>query len=218
MPETSVKITYPTQQVYKCPVCGVSFSIYSSWTRHIATKHADTQLQLTFGCSTCDAEFESRRSVANHHTKIHGKPTTDHRRNEEAGTWTCEFCEGRFPNKKSRSQHIRNQHAAEASEQRATQAAGADPRFWTPEEHQLFLDALQRFGPACNNTLAKHIPSKSGKQVANHKRIFLRDNPQWRARFDLGTSSIQSSSSPTTTQSASDNTYHHSSDSNRAHK
>ena len=182
MPEFTTTFVYPNQQLFKCPVCGLCFSIYSSWTRHSAREHSGTTIHQTFNCSACERTFESRRSVANHFTKTHGKPAEISRDCEEAGSHQCEFCNGNFPNKRSLSQHIRNQHATAASEQRAAQAAADSPtrrHLWTPEEHRLFLEAMTKFGPISNKIISRHIRSKTAKQVGMHKRIFLRDNPDW---------------------------------------
>ena len=173
-------IIYPSQASYRCPVCELCYSVYSSWTRHLSTAHAETEITLNFKCDACDRSFVSRRAVANHHSKIHGKSTSPSRRStEEAGAFQCSFCQQRFPSKRSVAQHIRNQHPAEASEQRATQAANWEARYWTPREHQLFLDALAKFGPSSNVKIANYIETKTCKQVGMHKRIFMRDNPGW---------------------------------------
>ena len=182
MPRYEVSIVYPTQQTYRCPVYEVCFSIYSSWTRHTTAAHPDDVLDLHFSCSTCEMKFASRRSVANHHTKTHGKASAPTRSDEDAGSVVCEFCEARFPSRRSMSQHVRNQHAAAASEQRAAQAATEEAgrrSLWTPHKHHLFTEALSRYGPNSNTKLASHIGSKTAKQVGMHKRIFLQDNPDW---------------------------------------
>ena len=123
--------------------------------------------------------FDSKRSIANHYTRIHGKTTTPPRNSQEAGSFSCDYCNKLYPSKRSLAQHIRNQHAEEASDQRATQAAKWEARYWTERDHQLFLEALARYGPASNIQLAKHIGTKTSKQVGTHKRIFLRDHPDW---------------------------------------
>ena len=83
------------------------------------------------------------------------------------------------PSRQSLGQHVRNQHAAEASRDRAEEAANTTSRLWTPAEHALFLDALEKLGPSSNVQITGIVGTKSTKQVANHKRIFLRNNPNW---------------------------------------
>ena len=123
-----------------CPVCDICFSIYSSWTRHIAATHPSADLQLRFNCSACDQTFQSRRSVANHHTKTRGNSASMTRRSSGAGELVCEFCEASFPTKRSMGQNIRNQHAAEARARRAERVANEESRTWTLAEHRLFLE------------------------------------------------------------------------------
>ena len=176
-PDFTVTIQYPTQTVFTCPVCDVNYSIYPSWTRHLTT-HPDASITTSFRCSDCDCEFASRRSVSIHHSKSHGAAAPVDR-TLNSGDYQCEFCENHYPSKRSLSQHIHNQHAAAASEQRDLQASQATSRLWTPSEHSLFLDALQKHGPSSNVPIARVIGTKSAKQVGVHKRIFLRDHPDW---------------------------------------
>ncbi len=132
----TVTISHQGQSSFKCPICEVSFAVYSSWTRHLKTKHTEEGVRCVFCCDVCGREFESKRSAANHHSKTHGA-TSPGRRSEEAdaGSFFCEFCSGHFPSERSVSQHIRNQHPAEASDQRATQAKQKEDRFWSPQDH-----------------------------------------------------------------------------------
>ena len=108
------------------------------------------------------------------HKKSTPEPTTS----PEEG-FSCMYCSQVLPSHRSRGQHIRNQHAAEASRDRAREAALQVPREWAPSEHALFVDALERHGPSSNTVLAEAVGTKSAKQVGVHKRIFLRDNPNW---------------------------------------
>ena len=110
-----------------------------------------------------------------------------------------------FPSSKSRGQHIRNQHAAEASEERDTQSRQQCPRFWSPQEHSLFLDALAKYGTSSNFTIAKYIGTKTAKQVGTHKRIFLRDNPTWMSEIRRETTT-NCRSEPIPTRSDTDET------------
>ena len=190
MPEFRVKIYYLNQLTLKCPICDVCYSFYS---RHITATHPDAELHCQFKCTACEHEFLSRRSVAHHCTKIHGKFNSTSRTRQDAGTLVCEFCDDRF---RSMGQHIRNQHAAEASKQHDTQAATSAARFYTPREHQWFVEALSRFGRKSNIAIAKHISTEFAKLVSMHKRIFLRENPEWLST----TQSIDTSTSETNSE------------------
>ena len=175
----SVEIIHPQQAVFTCPICNTSFSVYYSWTRHLTFKHPDAKVDLTFRCGECERAFDYRRSVSNHHSKIHGRATQPDR-GDEAGRLICEFCSEHFPNKRSLGQHIRNQHMAEASRKRAAEWQARESTLWTTEEHQLFINALQELGPDSNVAIARRIPTKSAKQVGVHKRTYLRDHPEMR--------------------------------------
>ncbi len=169
MPECSVTLSYPNQPSYKCPVCDLCYSVYSSQTRHISVNHPDFRILCQFQCDACDRVFESKRSVANHHSKVHGRTSPTPQSNPEAGSFICEFCEAGFPSKRSVAQHIRNQHAAEASDQRAARAAISVCRQWSLREHQLFKEALNKFGPLSNIQIANYIGSKTASEYAlNH--------------------------------------------------
>lgn len=45
--------------------------------------------------------------------------------------------------------------------------------------NNLFLCALKEHDPSSNVVIAESVGSKSAKQVSMHKRIFLRNNPNW---------------------------------------
>ena len=147
---------FPLPLTLACPVCGVSYFIYPSWTRHISQAHPADNLDLTFECSLCASTYPSKRSISTHFRVHKGEAatatttssTSDHTTN--GGSFHCEFCNRLFPSKRSRSQHVRNQHPAEASDSRALAAATHKPsqRKWTPEEHTLFVDAMTQFGPS----------------------------------------------------------------------
>ena len=176
-----IKVKFPDQTVYTCPVCDSQYAIFSSWTRHLRNKH-DLQSPLVFICSGCNLEFTSKKSATSHYNKEHG-PSGPMGRAERtslsAGNYLCDFCQEKFPNKRSKSQHIRNAHADKASEQRDLQATTSTSRYWTDAEHTLFLEALVRHGPSSNIVISKAVGSKTAKQVSMHKRTFLRDNPGW---------------------------------------
>lgn len=41
------------------------------------------------------------------------------------------------------------------------------------------MQCMHKYGPHSNITIASHVSTKSAKQVGMHKRIYLRDNPNW---------------------------------------
>ena len=136
-----VLIQYPTQTIYTCPLCLKNYAIYALWTRHLQNAHPGCPVDIAFQCVVCGVQYSSKRSIANHHCKSHGSPMTD-QSCSVSGSYQCEFCSCFYPSKRSQSQHIRNQHMEEASEQSSW--------LWSPEEHQIFLDALHSLGPSSN--------------------------------------------------------------------
>ena len=186
-------IKYPSQTVFSCPVCRRDYAIFSSWTRHLKNSHPSESFLFSFVCDTCGETFPSKRAAAQHHAHNHGPSRLDRGDQTESGSFQCHFCGSYFPSKRSCSQHIRNQHPEEASDERDSSAAVAVSRFWSEEDHQLFLDALSRLGPTSNIAIAQCIPSKSAKQVGVHKRIFLRDNPDWLASARVSSTEPESS-------------------------
>ena len=169
-----VVITFPLEATFKCPICDLSYAMHTSWTRHLKSHPEPVSLQ--FKCRECDKNFSTRRSVSNHYSKTHGTATPAI---ATVGDYPCNFCDKLFPSQTSQSQHIRNQHATETSVQRAALASAVVSNFWTDQEHSLFLNAIAQFGTSSNVKIANHIDSKSAKQVASHKRIFLHENPNW---------------------------------------
>ena len=186
-----LELPYPEVpgQPFRCPVCSVCYKMYTSFTRHLLQQH-EGLVTLSFMCTHCTYTSSSKRSVSVHHSKTHhseraanqpGPSTSGLSASaaSESSIHQCSYCSEVLPSRRSLGQHIRNQHAAEASRDRAEAAANTTSRLWTPAEHALFLDALERLGPSSNPDIARAVGTKSTKQVANHKRIFLRNNPNW---------------------------------------
>ena len=174
-----VLIIYPTQTIYTCPLCQKDHAIYSSWTRHLSGDHPTHKVEMVFECSACGQQYPSKRSFATHFRKSHDDLSEPDRSQPTSGSWNCEFCTSKYPTKKSLGQHVRNNHASEASEKRDHAAFQSVSRYWSDSEHQLFLNALYHLGPSSNIAISKSIGTKSAKQVGIHKRIFLRDHPNW---------------------------------------
>ena len=106
--------------------------------------------RIQFSCDGYSQIFNTKRAVANHHSKIHGRATISLRTCQEAGSFSCEFCQKLYPSKHSVAQYIRNQHPGEHSEQRVARATKWEIRYWTENDNQLFLVALAKYGPASN--------------------------------------------------------------------
>ncbi len=173
---------YPEDGIhFKCPVCAASYKLYTSFTRHAEASHPGA-LSFSFTCSSCSRPFTSKRAASIHFSKVHGArpvcPATT--TSEEGARIPCLYCDDIFPSNRSVGQHIRCQHASEASNDRANEVSTVVQRGWTDSEHNLFLDAVRRLGLASNTAIAAFVGSKTHRQVAVHKSIFLRNNPGWR--------------------------------------
>ena len=183
-----VELPYPDPlgKPFRCPLCAVSFKVYTSFTRHLQQRH-DGLVSLSFQCDQCSAVYPSKRSVSIHYAKAHvgARDAARHSRPEggaqprEGGGHVCGYCGDHMPSKRSLGQHIRNRHAAEASRDRARLADNPAAREWTPAEHARFMDGLERYGTSNNRDIAGMVGTKTAKQVSSHKVNFLRNNPLW---------------------------------------
>lgn len=53
------------------------------------------------------------------------------------------------------------------------------PRYWTPEEHRLFMDAVQRYGWKDVKSIAQHVGTRTPTQVRTHaQKLFLRQQKE----------------------------------------
>ena len=183
---TSISMTFPYPedgQLFRCPVCQLSYKMFTSLTRHLSAQHPG-RVEFTFKCGECSQCFSTKRSISIHYGRAHppgqrSPSSIQCRTSTISAAFQCSYCSESLPSKRSLGQHVRNQHAAEASKDRAEAAANTTCREWSPAEHARFLDALEKYGPDSNVRLAAAVATKSTKQVANHKRVFLRNNPNW---------------------------------------
>eukprot|EP00282_Hemiselmis_andersenii_P022915 CAMPEP_0172003836 /NCGR_PEP_ID=MMETSP1041-20130122/4146_1 /TAXON_ID=464988 /ORGANISM="Hemiselmis andersenii, Strain CCMP439" /LENGTH=306 /DNA_ID=CAMNT_0012657631 /DNA_START=21 /DNA_END=941 /DNA_ORIENTATION=+ len=53
------------------------------------------------------------------------------------------------------------------------------PRYWTDEEHQRFLEALQRFGGNDHKAIAKVVGTRTPRQVRSHSQKFFEKVCMW---------------------------------------
>ncbi|KAL5509892.1 hypothetical protein EMCRGX_G005332 [Ephydatia muelleri] len=173
------RIGYPSQTIFKCPVCDVCYNTLASLRRHVKVSHERYTLTVIFSCDACDNEFSTIKTIKKHQKDVHGPiepPTTSN------GAYPCSYCPMRFPSKTSLSQHVRGKHMEEASQARAATAAseangGRKP--WDAVEINLFKSALLQVGPNSNIEITKIIGTRDNKQVGVFKRSFLAKNPDW---------------------------------------
>lgn len=60
-------------------------------------------------------------------------------------------------------------------------------RYWTPEEHQRFLEALQKYGHKDVKSISMHVSTRNATQVRTHaQKYFLRLERERRKKEDVG--------------------------------
>jgi len=69
--------------------------------------------------------------------------------------------------------------AVERERQRSEDDSQKQPRYWTPEEHRLFMEAVQRFGWKDVKSIAQHVGTRTPTQVRTHaQKLFLRQQKE----------------------------------------
>jgi len=70
--------------------------------------------------------------------------------------------------------------AAERDRQRTDEDSSKQvPRYWTPDEHRLFMEAVQRFGWKDVKSIAQHVGTRTPTQVRTHaQKLFLRQQKE----------------------------------------
>ena len=69
--------------------------------------------------------------------------------------------------------------AAERDRQRTDDDSSKQPRYWTPDEHRLFMEAVQRFGWKDVKSIAQHVGTRTPTQVRTHaQKLFLRQQKE----------------------------------------
>jgi SHAQKYF class myb-like DNA-binding protein len=67
----------------------------------------------------------------------------------------------------------------ERERQRNEDDSHKQPRYWTPEEHRLFMEAVQRFGWKDVKSIAQHVGTRTPTQVRTHaQKLFLRQQKE----------------------------------------
>ena len=88
-----IRVQFPDQTIYTCPVCDSQYAIFSSWTRHLRNKH-DLKPTLVFVCSGWDLEFTNKKTVTSHYNREHGASGLMGRfmrTSPSAGDYPCNF-------------------------------------------------------------------------------------------------------------------------------
>jgi SHAQKYF class myb-like DNA-binding protein len=58
-------------------------------------------------------------------------------------------------------------------------APRAQPRYWTPDEHRLFMEAVQRYGWKDVKAIAQHVGTRTPTQVRTHaQKLLLRQQKE----------------------------------------
>jgi len=75
---------------------------------------------------------------------------------------------------------LRNKIATvERERQRSEDDSAKQPRYWTPEEHRLFMEAVNRFGWKDVKSIAQHVGTRTPTQVRTHaQKLFLRQQKE----------------------------------------
>lgn len=176
---SELRVSHPDQSTFHCPHCRLAFNIFSSLTRHLKLKHPSLATKFCFCCSTCPAEFDSRRSVANHYAAKHAGAQQVTRE----GNHACQYCDEGFASARGLAQHIRGQHRAQRSSDLAKEAEARGTRYWTEAEQEQFVRALFEVGTVSNIEIAKRVLSRTAAQVNIHKHKFLKRYPRWQEEF-----------------------------------
>jgi len=68
---------------------------------------------------------------------------------------------------------------AERDRHRTDEDSSKQPRYWTPEEHRLFMEAVQRYGWKDVKSIAAHVGTRTPTQVRTHaQKLFLRQQKE----------------------------------------
>ena len=84
---------------HKCPTCKATFAYKVSLARHLKTCKGPAQ-EPTFECRTCQQQFQSKDSLADHNRGKH----------RQSPAYKCEQCGKMFRWRSSRSKHLKAKH------------------------------------------------------------------------------------------------------------
>lgn len=83
-----------------------------------------------------------------------------------------------------------NNQLSSYEQDRAKEKKKPQSRYWTPEEHQRFLEALQKYGHKDVKSISMHVSTRNATQVRTHaQKYFLRLERERRKKED-GTSGL----------------------------
>jgi len=69
--------------------------------------------------------------------------------------------------------------SVERERQRSDDDGAKQPRYWTPEEHRLFMEAVQRYGWKDVKSIAQAVGTRTPTQVRTHaQKLFLRQQKE----------------------------------------
>ena len=84
-----IVINHPAQRSFSLPLCNMSYHIYGSLTRHVRDRHKGERVIWSFACSECGAQFDTKREVGVHYTRMH--PGVSAETEERKGYHICEY-------------------------------------------------------------------------------------------------------------------------------
>lgn len=82
---------------------------------------------------------------------------------------------------------IMNNQLSSYEQDRVKEKKKPQSRYWTPEEHQRFLEALQKYGHKDVKSISMHVSTRNATQVRTHaQKYFLRLERERRKKEDNG--------------------------------
>lgn len=83
---------------------------------------------------------------------------------------------------------LMNNQLSSYEQERLKEKKKPQSRYWTPEEHQRFLEALNKFGHKDVKAISMHVSTRNATQVRTHaQKYFLRLERERRKKVDDGT-------------------------------
>lgn len=119
---------------------------------HPATAHAHAQ-----------ASMQAHSAAANYYELYIG--ALEHARRLQAAVDALRADNDLLRARNAELQHLRQRHDAGGTTK--TQS-----RYWTPDEHQRFLDALQEYGPKDVRAIATYVGTRNATQVRTHAQKY----------------------------------------------
>ncbi|KAL5509925.1 hypothetical protein EMCRGX_G005375 [Ephydatia muelleri] len=96
-----LRVNFPSQSTFKCPVCDVNYTTLASLKRHVKTKHEGYFMSESFVYDECAEEFETVKQVKAHQTSTHGAMAPP---SAPDGAFPCLYCPLHFFTKVSLGQ------------------------------------------------------------------------------------------------------------------